>query len=180
MLKPLPDLELGKKMRELEAKEYVDVLYQNMHERWEQKINQGNFMREIAAGSLPMEGIRLFWQNWSYYVFEVNNIIASTYQKHIGFFKRHPDLMASFSAKVADEYIHPRPPGHVLVVLEQGNVFGLTDEDMIACEMMADCRGILEFKRGLLHEGTILEWWSSAATEEPIGDLGKFQCQGRR
>jgi len=176
MLKPLPDLELGKKMRELEAKEYVDVLYQNMHERWEQKINQGNFMREIAAGSLPMEGIRLFWQNWSYYVFEVNNIIASTYQKHIGFFKRHPDLMASFSAKVADEYIHPRPPGHVLVVLEQGKVFGLTDEDMIACEMMADCRGILEFKRGLLHEGTILEWWSSAATEEPIGHwAGKWK-----
>ena len=111
-------------------------------------------MREVIAGSLPMEGIRLFWQNWSYYVFEVNNIIASTYQKHIGFFKRHRDLLASFSAKVADEYIHPRPPGHVLLVLEQGKVFGLTEEDMIACEMMADCRGILEFKRGLLHEGT--------------------------
>jgi len=116
-----------------------------------------------------MEGIRLFWQNWAYYVFEVNNIIASTYQKHIGFFKRHFDLLTAFSNKVADEYIHPRPPGHVLLVLEQGKVFGLEEEEMIACEMMAECRGILEFKRGLLHEGTMLEWWSSVATEEPIG-----------
>lgn len=169
MSKPLPALELGKKMSAEEAKKYVDVLYENMHEHWERKINQGNFMNAITTGSLPMEGIRLFWQNWAYYVFEVNNIIASTYQRHIGFFKRHPDLLASFSAKVADEYTHPRPPGHVLLVLEQGKVFGLSEEEMIACEMMADCRGVLEFKRGLLHEGTILEWWSSVATEEPIG-----------
>ncbi len=169
MPKPLPELELGKKMSPEEAKAYVDVLYENMHEYWEQKINQGDFMRELMAGSLPMETIRLFWQNWASYVFEVNNIIAATYQRHIGFFKRHPDLLAAFSAKVADEYIHPRPPGHVLLVLEQGKVFGLSDEDMIACEMLADCRAVLEFKRGLLYEGTLLEWWSSVATEEPIG-----------
>jgi pyrroloquinoline quinone (PQQ) biosynthesis protein C len=126
-------------------------------------------MQELMAGTLSMEAIRLFWRNWAYYVFEINNLIACAYQRHIGFFKQHPDLLASFSAKVADEYIHPRPPGHVLIVLEQGEIFGLTRDDMIACEMLAECRGILEFKRGLLHEGTMLEWWASMATEEPIG-----------
>lgn len=165
----LPPLELGHKMKPQEARAYVDALYRNMLERWDKKVTQGPFMRDLVAGTLPMEAIRLFWRNWAYYVFEINNLIASSYQRHIGFFKRHPDLLAAFSAKVADEYMHPRPPGHILIVLEQGEIFGLSREDMIACEMLAECRGILEFKRGLLHEGTMLEWWSSLATEEAIG-----------
>ena len=162
-------LELGKKMSPEEAKAYVDSLYKSTLDRWKEKVTGSPFMRELMAGKLSMEAIRLFWKNWAFYVFEINNLIACAYQRHIGFFKRHPDLLAAFSAKVADEYIHPRPPGHILIVLEQGEIFGVSREEMIACEMLAECRGILEFKRGLLYEGTMLEWWSSLATEEAIG-----------
>jgi len=49
----------------------------------------------------------------------------------MGFFKRHLDLLALFAEKIADELIHPRPPGHVLIVWQQGEVFGLTREQMI-------------------------------------------------
>ena len=162
-------LELGKKMEPQEAKNLVDALYRKVLERWEQRVNGSAFMQGLRAGTLPLEAIRLFWKNWAYFVFEINNLVASTYQRHIGFFKRHTDLMASFSAKVADEYIHPKPPGHILLVLEQTRIFGIPEEEVIACRMLADCRGILEFKRGLLHEGTLLEWWTAMATEEPVG-----------
>ncbi len=75
------------------AKGYIDGLYENMFERWERKVTRGRFMQELMAGTLPMEAIRLFCRNWAYYVFEINNLIAVSYQRHIGFFKRHPDLM---------------------------------------------------------------------------------------
>ncbi len=164
-----PKLELGKKMDREEAKALVDDLYRKTLARWDDRVNAGPFMEELRRGTLPMDAIRLFWKNWAYYVFEINNIIACTYQRHIGFLKRHWDLLAAFSAKVADEYIHPEPPGHVKVVMEQSKVFGVPDNEVIECRMLAECRGILEFKRGLMHEGTMLEWWSGVATEEPIG-----------
>ena len=163
------DLELGKKMSREEAKTLVDGLYRKTLARWDERVNRGAFMQELTKGTLPMDTIRLFWKNWAYFVFEINNIVACTYQRHIGFFKRHWDLLTAFSDKVADEYIHPEPPGHVQIVMAQSKVFGVPDDEVIGCQMLAECRGILEFKRGLLYEGTMLEWWSAMATEEPIG-----------
>ena len=162
-------LELGKKMSREEAKSLVDALYQKTLDRWEERVNRGPFMQELRAGTLPMEAIRLFWKNWAYFVFEINNLVACSYQFHIGFLKQHWDLLTAFSEKVADEYIHPEPPGHVKVVMEQSKIFGVSEQEVLHCQMLAECRAILEFKRGLLHEGTMLEWWSSMATEEPIG-----------
>ncbi len=174
-------LELGKKLPGEEAKRYVDHLYGLCYRRFEDTVLKGPLMRELAAGTLPMETIRLFWKNWAYFVFEVNNIVAMAYQRHIGFFKRHPDLLAGFSAKVADEYMHPEPPGHVKIVLEQGHILGLTDEQMIACPMLAECRALLEWRRGLLYEGTMLEYWSSLLNEENVGhwarEFGKALVQ---
>ncbi len=165
----LAPLKVGGAMSEQEAEQRVEALYRATLDRWEERVNQGPFMQELRKGTLPMEAIQLFWKNWAYFVFEINNIVACAYQRHIGFLKRHWDLMTAFSAKVADEYMHPKPPGHVLVVMEQSKIFGVSDEDVIACQMLAECRGILEYKRGLLHEGSILEWWAAMATEEPIG-----------
>ena len=162
-------LELGKRMGRGEAKNLVDRLYRKTLERWDERVSRGAFMQELKKGTLPLEAIQLFWKNWAYFVFEINNIVACTYQRHIGFFKRHWDLLTAFSDKVADEYIHPEPPGHVKIVMEQNKVFGVSGDEVIECQMLAECRGILEFKRGLMYEGTMLEWWSAMATEEPIG-----------
>ncbi|MCZ6490915.1 MAG: hypothetical protein O7A06_10340, partial [Acidobacteria bacterium] len=79
-------LELGKKMGSKEAKTLVDALYRKTLDRWEQRVNRGAFMQELRAGTLPVEAIHLFWKNWAYFVFEINNIVACTYQRHIGFF----------------------------------------------------------------------------------------------
>jgi pyrroloquinoline quinone (PQQ) biosynthesis protein C len=164
---PVP--ELGKKWNSAEAKRYVDYLYELCYKRFEKTVLRGPFMQELAQGALPIQAIRLFWKNWAYFVFEVNNIVAMAYQRHIGFFKRHPDLLAGFSAKVADEYMYPEPPGHVKIVLAQGRILGLTDEDMIYCPMLPKCRALLEWRRGLLYEGTMLEYWSSLLNEENVG-----------
>jgi len=168
-LSPVADPPVGTKLSASDAKAMVDALYNRMYERWDQKVTRGRFMTDLKQGGLPMEAIKLFWKNWSYFVFEVNNIAACSYQRQIGFLKRHPELLASLGAKIADELMHPRPPGHVAIVLDQGKAFGLSELDMTDCQMLPECRALLEWARGMLYEGTFAEWWSWLACEEPIG-----------
>jgi pyrroloquinoline quinone (PQQ) biosynthesis protein C len=77
--------------------------------------------------------------------------------------------MAPLGVKIADEFIHPKPPGHVLVMLQTAEALGLTRDQILRDPMLPECRAILDFKRQLMWEGTVAEWWFSMLTEEPIG-----------
>ena len=77
-------------------------------ERW---LIKGRFHTDMAKGTLPMEAIQVFWQNWYGFVAEINNFHGVAYQRHLPFFKRHPELQKHFANHVADEMIHPKPPG---------------------------------------------------------------------
>lgn len=168
--------EFGQKIPPEAAKAFVDGLYDKMYARWDKRVIKGRFMTELSEGELAMDVIKLFWKNWYAFVSEINNLIGCTYQKHVWFFKQHRDLYAAFGAKVADELMAPRPPGHILIVMEQGQAFGLTEEEMIRCQMLPECRALLEWFRGLLHEGTMIEWWAAIAGEELMGHWAK-QCK---
>jgi len=167
--KPLPPIEPGRKMQSEEAKKYVDGIYERTYKKWDERVNNSWFMRELSTGKLPKEAIQLFWLNYYGFVSEINNIIASVYQKHQGFFKRHSTLNAAFASKIAEELIYPKPPGHILIVLEQGKTFGLTEDQMVNYPMLTECRALLDWHRGLLYEGTIVEFWAALADEEPVG-----------
>ena len=129
---------------------------------------EGAWALTKIEGKLPKAALKLFFKNWGNFTVEINTLIAASYHKHIGFFKRHPDLLAPFSVKVADEFMHPKPPGHVLVMLQTAEAFGLTKDEVLRQPMLPESRAILDFKRSLLWEGTVAEWWFSMLTEEPI------------
>src|SRR3974377_613023 len=84
-------------------------------ERW---IFKGRFHADLLKGTLPMEAIKLFWQNWYGFVAEITNFHGVAYQRHVPFFKPPPELQKHFANHVADEMIHPTPPGHIRIVLE--------------------------------------------------------------
>lgn len=161
--------KLGVPMGAAEAKTFVDGLNEEVLCRWDERVTQGAFMRQLSEGKLPLSAIRLFFRNWGAFTVEINTLIAASYHKHIGFFKRHSELLAPFGAKVADEFIHPKPPGHVLVMLQTAKALGLEEREVLRQPMLPEARAILDFKRGLLWEGTVAEWWFSMLTEEPIG-----------
>jgi len=156
-------------LSEKEAHQVVDQLYSRVLARGEEKITRGRFMTRLAEGQLDQESLKTFWLNWTRFVSEINNFAQVAYQRHLGFFLEHLDLMTPFADKVADELIHPRPPGHLLLVWRQGEVFGLSREQMVHYPMLPACRGMLDFARGLLYEGTMIEFWSSFAAEEYVG-----------
>ena len=161
--------KLGVKMNPEEAKAFVQELNQRVIQRWNERVTDGPFMRPFLEGTLPLSAIKLFFRNWGNFTVEINTLIAASYHKHIGFFKRHADLLGPFGAKVADEFIHPTPPGHVLVMLQTAEAFGLSRDEVLRQPMLPESRAILDFKRALLWEGTVAEWWFSMLTEEPIG-----------
>ena len=152
-----------------EARNFVNQLNAKVLHRWDERVSQGAFMKRLTGGSLPLSAIQTFFRNWGNFTVEINTLIAASYHRHIGFFKRHSDLLAPFGAKVADEFIHPKPPGHVLVMLQTAKALGLTEEEILRRPMLPGARAILDFKRALLWEGTVAEWWFSMLTEEPIG-----------
>ncbi len=166
-MQPLP--KIGVPMSPAEAKAFVDGLNGQVLRRWEEWVTQGAFIKELIQGKLSMAAMRLFFRNWGAFTVEINTLIAASYQKHLGFFKRHADLLGPFGAKIADEFIHPKPPGHVLVMLQTAQALGLSQDEILRQPMLPEARAILDFKRGLLWEGTVAEWWFSMLTEEPIG-----------
>jgi len=161
--------QLGVKMNPEDAKDYINTVNQKVIQRWKERVTNGPFMSQFLVGKLPMSAVKLFFKNWGNFTVEINTLIAASYHKHIGFFKRHSDLLGPFGAKIADEFIHPKPPGHVLVMLQTAEAFGLNAEEVLRQPMLPEARAILDFKRALLWEGTVAEWWFSMLTEEPIG-----------
>ena len=162
-------IALGEKRSAGEAKALVDELYQRVRARWEAKVNQTPFMQQLTAGKLPMKVLQTFFRNWGAYTIEINTLTACTYHKNLTFFKVHRDLMGPMGEKIADEFIHPKPPGHFLVMLQTAKAFGLTEEEIFSTPMLSEFRAKIDFMRGIVYEGTAAEWYASVTTEEQIG-----------
>ena len=170
--KPLT-LEIGKKLSASEAKAFTDEIKHRMYALWNEKIFGGAFMRELSAGTLPFETIKLFWRNWYSYPVEVNNFHLIIYQRHQGIFARHRDLLAPYVGKISDELVNPSIPGHIEVLIKQGEQFGVALDEMINCQVYAECRALTEFARGLVYEGSMIEWWARSLNEEMFGHWAK-------
>src|SRR5687768_8815975 len=163
--KPLA-LEIGKKLSPGEAEAFTDEIKRRMYARWDQRVFGGAFMRDLEAGKLPFETIKLFWRHWYSYPVEVNNFHLIIYQRHQGIFARHRDLLAPYVGKISDELVNPSIPGHIQILIKQGEAFGVSADEMIHCEVLAECRALTEFARGLVYEGSMIEWWTRSLDDE--------------
>ena len=162
-------IDLGKRYTAEEAKAVVDGLYVKVRERWEEKVNQKPFMKQLTSGKLPQETLRTFFRNWGAYTIEINTLTACTYHKNITFLKVNRDLMGPIGEKIADEFIHPKPPGHFLVMMQTAAALGLTEDEVFTSPMLSEFRAKIDFMRSIVYEGTAAEWYAAVTTEEQIG-----------
>lgn len=152
-----------------EAKAYVDEIYRKVARRWHERVTTSRFMTNLAAGKLPKEAFRIFYKNWGAYTIEINTLEAATYHKHIHFFRKHRDLMAAMAEKLADELIHPKPPGHIHVVVETAKALGISEDEIFVTPMLAEFRAKIDWFRAVVWEGTVAEFYAAGATEEVFG-----------
>ncbi len=162
-------IRLGEKMSPREAKGMVDELYAKVAQRWEEKVNHTPFMTRFTEGKLPLKVLKTFFRNWGAFTIEINTLTACSYQRFLPFFKKNRDLMAPLGEKIADEFIHPKPPGHYLVMLQTAQAFGLTEEEIFNQPMISEFRAKIDFMRSILYEGPPAEWYGCVTTEEQIG-----------
>jgi pyrroloquinoline quinone (PQQ) biosynthesis protein C len=132
------------KLDRAEAKAYVDEIYRKVAKRWQERVTDAEFMKRLASGKLSKKALSMFFKNWAAYTIEINTLEAATYHKHIHFFRKHRDLMAAMAQKLADELVHPKPPGHIHVVLESALALGISDGDVLVSPMLAEVRGNVE------------------------------------
>ncbi|HEY2986498.1 MAG TPA: iron-containing redox enzyme family protein [Candidatus Binatia bacterium] len=157
------------RMTSVEARAFVDEHYKKVAQRWKERVTDAPFMQQLRSGKLPRETLRIFFKNWGAYTIEINTLEAASYHKHIAFFRKHRDLMAPMAQKLADELIHPKPPGHVHVVVETAKALGITEDEIFVAPMLAEFRAKIDFKRAILWEGTVAEFYAAGATEEQTG-----------
>lgn len=156
-------------MEAAEARAHVDALYARVRDRWAARVTGGEFMTLLGRGELPLDAVRIFFRNFGAWTIEINTLVAATYQRHLPFFRRHRDLMAPFGEKIAEEFTHPRPPGHLTVTLHTAGALGIPADAIYLEPLLSTFRAKLDFNRSLFYEGTIAEWYATLTTEEMIG-----------
>lgn len=160
---------MAEQMNKANAKACVDEIYNKVAKRWQERVTASQFMRQLASGTLPKKAFRLFFKNWAAYTIEINTLEAASYHKHIHFFRKHPDLMAAMAEKLADELVHPKPPGHIHVVMQTAKALGIAEEEVFVSPMLAEFRAKIDFFRAIVWEGTVPEFYAAGATEEQFG-----------
>src|SRR6201988_1622109 len=148
-----------------DAKAYVDGIYRQVADRWQQRVSNTQFMKALVAGKLSKETFRLFFKNWAAYTIEINTLEAASYHKHIHFFRKHRDLRAAMAEKFADKLIHPKPPGHIHVVIETAKALGITEDEVFLSPMLAEFRAKIDYFRAIVWEGTGAEFYAAGAAE---------------
>ncbi len=156
-------------MKSAEAKATVDDIYNRVAQRWQERVTSSPFMQQLRVGALPKAVFQMFYKNWGSYTIEINTLEAVTYHKHISFFRKHRDLMAAMAQKLADELIHPEPPGHIHVVLQTAKTLGISEDEIFLSPMLAEFRAKIDYFRAIVWEGTMAEFYAAGATEEQFG-----------
>ncbi len=116
-------------------------------------------MQQLMAGRLPHKSLQMFFRNWGAYTIEINTLTACTYHRNITFLKVNRDLMGPIGEKIADEFIHPKPPGHFLVMMETAKALGLSEDEVFTSSMLSEFRGKIDFMRTIVYEGSAAEWY---------------------
>lgn len=57
-----------------EANAYVDDLYRKVAKRWDERVTQSEFMKQLVTGKLPAKAFRIFFKNWAAYTIEINTL----------------------------------------------------------------------------------------------------------
>ncbi len=159
-------IEMGQE----QAEELMGDLAAKISKRWKGMVDQTRFMRELKEGKLKRESIKLFYQNWGAFVPVINSVYTAAFYKHLWFFVKNVDLMEVYTEKVLDEFGHPKPPGHIQILIGTGNALGLTAEEVLLSPMLPKARALPDFHRTLLVDGLIQEYWFSVLWEGAFGE----------
>lgn len=153
-----------------ESNTYIDDLQVRIEDHWNDTVEETPFMQELVSGRLPIEKIRLFYNNWASFVPVINSLYVVQFYKNLSFFTTNVDLMETYTHKILDEFGHLTPPGHIKILISSGEALGLSVDQMMTQPMLPSARGLADFHRTLVNDGAMQEYWASVLWEGAFGN----------
>ena len=160
-------------MEPAEAKAFVDNLYKDVYAHWDKKINRGAFMTQLRNGTLPLPCLRRFLKTGGFFPSRWSPSTPFRTTSICRFLSRTTICLPAFSDKIAEELIAPKPPGHILILLETANALGLSKEELFEQPASAPGRAISDYCRRVFQDGSIIELWGAHAYEETLAHWSK-------
>ena len=130
-------------------------------------------MTRLRDGTLPLPCLRRFFKDWGLFSIEVVALNAVSYYVHLPFFVENFDLLAPLCDKVAEELISPKPPGHILILLETAKRIGPSQRRNVRATGVGAGRAISDYCRRVFQDGSIIELWGAHVYEETLGHWSK-------
>lgn len=169
--------ELATESRTLTTEERIERAYAEMHERYRKRIFEHPMMKELRAGTLPMEVIRGFVKQFHAFVLGVNTSVRTLYKRELENFKNSPSQEQAFIEKARDEFCCPGPGGHIRTLERFGAAVGLKREEIIQTRLLPGALAYMEAVTAAIAHSPdmpMLEVRAFSFHEEPFGEFAKI------
>jgi hypothetical protein len=116
---------------------FADELENKIEDLIKKRVLEGEFIRELDAGTLPLKVLQGWAKNWYTFALEINSSISCLYHRFGSLCKRHPDVEDIFTQRIGEELSYPGPGGHIRTMEGLGKALGVTRTDMIENQLCA-------------------------------------------
>jgi pyrroloquinoline quinone (PQQ) biosynthesis protein C len=150
---------------------YVLELEQKVDDHIRKRVLQGEFMRELMAGTLPLETFRDWCRHWYTYALEINTAISCLYHRFGWLWRKYPDFEDFISERVSEEAGEPGPGGHIRTFETLGAAIGLTRQDLTTQRLLPGLRAGIDYYVRVIFEGTPHEIGAVLLNEKAHGAI---------
>lgn len=123
-----------------EAAQQTERLFDAVAERYQLRVMRHPMLRDLEAGVLPREAIHGYFRNWYTFALDLNALMGSQYRQRLDFLKIDPETEALTVDKIADEYLNPRPGGHIRTVERLASALGVSRDEMVHAHLIPEAR----------------------------------------
>jgi pyrroloquinoline quinone (PQQ) biosynthesis protein C len=151
--------------------EYVAELELKVENHIRQRVLGGDFMRELSAGTLPLETFQGWSRNWYTFALEINTAVSCLYHRFGWLWRKYSDFEDFITERVSEEAGQPGAGGHIRTFETLGAAIGLTREDLTTQQLLPGCRAGIDYYVRVIFEATPHEIGAVLLNERAHGSI---------
>ncbi len=156
---------------DISPQQYVSALEDKVDAHIRRRVLGGPFMRELMAGTLPLETFQGWAKNWYTYALEINSAISCLYHRFGWLWRKYPDFEDFITERISEEAGQPGPGGHIRTFETLAAAIGLTREDLTTHQLLPGARAGIDYYVRVIFEGTPHEIGAVLLNEKAHGSI---------
>jgi pyrroloquinoline quinone (PQQ) biosynthesis protein C len=151
--------------------EFVAELEQKVDNHIRERVLGGEFMRELTAGTLPLETFQAWCRNWYTYALEINTAITCLYHRFGWLWRQYPDFEDFITERVSEEAGEPGPGGHIRTFETLGAAVGVSPEELRSHRLLPGARAGIDYYVRVVFEASPHEIGAVLLNEKAHGNI---------